>query len=340
MYVLTGYSVQKVGSEKHVEVAVKTLSVQGPSSNTDIDKFYKREKTTLEVMRYLHHDHLIQAVAAYQRGFSRCFIFPWADGGNLRELWRKDKTMLDRDLITWALAQMRGISSGILALHRKGTRHGDLKPENILRFLTGRSSEHMGTLVIADVGLAKYHPDYTRERNIATTTNHGSRMYEPPDVLTKKPTSRRYDVWSLGCVFLEFVIWLVFGHGGPSGLRRFHEELVRDANIDRYWRNDPTAGLQVHPVVKTWIKEKLLLTLPAGCLLRDIVDLIDAKLLQPIDDRAYSKDLVKALDTIEQKRSTHNFDSCCSSFARDRNHRLVSEGLVDDPDVHLSKQVS
>lgn len=330
--------------ERHVEVAVKTLTVQAIASTTDIDKFYDKEKATLDVMRTLNHDHLIKAVAAYQKGDARCFIFPWADGGNLRELWSRDATVLDRNLLGWALAQMKGLAGAVLALHRKGTRHGDLKPENILRFFRNAAkgtSEAMGTLVIADVGLAKFHPDYTRERNADTTTRFGSRMYEPPDVMTTKPTSRRYDVWSLGCVYLEFVIWLVHGYGGPSGLHRLREELVKDDNVERFWRNDIVGGEpRVHPVATEWMDEKLRNVLPAGCPLRDLVDLVQSKLLITVHDRAYSKDVFKEITAIEDKALSHDFDACCSRFAAERNRRLVAEGHVQDPNRDLSNQVS
>lgn len=322
-----------------MDVALKILTVQGSASTTDIERFYDKEKNTLKEMRDLNHPHLIRAVAAYQRGYSRCFIFPWAEGGDLRSLWRKDATRLDGNLILWALGQMEGITGGILELHRKKMRHGDLKPENILRFMSTRAPDDLGTLVVADVGLTKYHPEYTRERNIATTTRHGSRMYEPPDVLTTNPTSRRYDVWSLGCVFLEFVIWLLYGYGGPFGLRALHEELVKDASIDRFWKNDPVTGLQVHPVVLDWIENKLLKEIPAGCPLRDLVSYIGSKLLLQVNERPYSKDVHNELKEIEKSWTAHNFESCCSRFAQERNRRLASEGLIDDPAVHLSKQV-
>lgn len=38
--------------------------------------------------------------------------------------------------------------------------------------------------------------------------------------------SRKYDIWSLGCVFLEFVTWLV---KGPAGVNKFSEKRFREA---------------------------------------------------------------------------------------------------------------
>ncbi len=49
-------------------------------------------------------------------------------------------------------------------------------------------------------------------------------MYEPPEaeVGQNEPRSRRYDVWSMGCIYLEFAIWLL---RGENGLQRFRRDL-------------------------------------------------------------------------------------------------------------------
>jgi hypothetical protein len=40
----------------------------------------------------------------------------------------------------------------------------------------------------------------------------GSNTYEPPDVEPRISTSLRYDIWSLGGVYLDFITWLSLGH--------------------------------------------------------------------------------------------------------------------------------
>ncbi|RSL79790.1 hypothetical protein CEP52_017481 [Fusarium oligoseptatum] len=137
-----------------IEVAVKQLTIQG-SAVTDVDKFYTKETDTLDKMRELDNAHLIKAVAAYRKGPDRCFVFPWAQGGSLRDLWRSYQAILDEDLVSWAINQMVGLCDGLRLLHNKQIRHGDLKPDNILCFMSGNNSPHQRTLVLADVGLAK-----------------------------------------------------------------------------------------------------------------------------------------------------------------------------------------
>jgi serine/threonine protein kinase len=38
-----------------------------------------------------------------------------------------------------------------------------------------------------------------------------SPTYEPPECKLHRPVSRAYDLWSLGCVYLEFITWLLKG---------------------------------------------------------------------------------------------------------------------------------
>ncbi|VUC30667.1 unnamed protein product [Clonostachys rosea] len=123
-------------------------------------------------------------------------------------------------------------------------RHGDLKPENILWF---KDEEHdnetgyeMGTLKIGDWGLAKRQNVPTQLRTHRTTTPFGTCRYEPPEERTGQtvnlaPTvaggtdvkrrSRLYDIWGMGCIFLEFLIWLLYG---IEGLKRFNESMMNE----------------------------------------------------------------------------------------------------------------
>ncbi|KAG5800582.1 hypothetical protein H9Q69_000469 [Fusarium xylarioides] len=138
-----------------------------------------------------------------------------------------------------ALQQLCGLSEALELLHGYssqahadlsithegggGIRHGDLKPENILRFRSSTPSA-LGTLKIADMGLAKHHEVSTRLRQNITSTKYGTLRYEPPETAVNKTqaTSRLYDVWSMGCIILEFVVWLL---DGQEGLNNFNDSI-------------------------------------------------------------------------------------------------------------------
>ncbi|KAM5348937.1 hypothetical protein ACJ41O_008760 [Fusarium nematophilum] len=101
-------------------------------------------------------------------------------------------------------------------------RHGDLRPDNILQF---RDSTWLGTLKIADFGLAKQHALATSHQDEHTQRKYSTSQYEAPEVITncnlRLPRSRRHDIWSMGCIILEFAIWLLYGY---DGLDKFYKE--------------------------------------------------------------------------------------------------------------------
>jgi len=179
---------------------------------------FEREKENLKRIEGLEHKHLIKLLASCEKGSFRCFIFPWAEGGDLRELWkREDKTPRTQELILWSLEQVFGLIDAVRALHHGNIRHGDIKPQNILHFTKADSHGHagFGTLVLADVGVSKYHESATNLRNAGTDTAEVTILYEAPeaeyDRKNNNPRSRRYDMWSTGCMLVEFVVWLLYG---------------------------------------------------------------------------------------------------------------------------------
>lgn len=134
-----------------------------------------------------------------------------------------------------------------------GLRHGDLKPENILRFIedeTDQDSE-LCTLKIADMGLAKRHILATRDRHGATTTIYASRQYESPERERTEPLSRLYDVWSMGCISLDYIIWILYGN---DELARFNDEIKSRSQIPRYFHiPDGEGAAIISPGVQRWM---------------------------------------------------------------------------------------
>ncbi|KAK3379703.1 kinase-like domain-containing protein [Lasiosphaeria ovina] len=214
---------------------------------------FKHEHDILVKTRALDNPHLIKHMATYEvrgaDGSEYYIIFPWADGGDLRNFWEtKTKSPRTPELVVWSLEQMLGIATAIQHLHqgfpgKTHCRHGDLKPRNIFHFTGGSSgittnkppNPPLGHLVIADLGISRIHDNPTFERDQLTGTKATTPAYEPPEALhivrrnnrgepvdkndttAGKPWSRKYDMWSLGCIFLEFVIWLFHDLEGLDG---------------------------------------------------------------------------------------------------------------------------
>jgi serine/threonine protein kinase len=220
-------------------VAVKQLF------SSDKTEFLK-EQTILEKLGYKNHPHLIKLLATYTREKKYHLMFPYADA-NLRKYWEdRPLPQFDEETVLWSLEQMVGIANALMLIHTfkvthpltvSGTgqygqgqvrmpkdvelrvkadeelwgRHGDIKPENVLWFENPlHSPSKFGVLQIADFGLGRFHGRDSRSR-VDPATVAASPTYEPPECKLRQPVSRRYDIWSLGCLYLEFITWLLKG---------------------------------------------------------------------------------------------------------------------------------
>lgn len=169
---------------------------------------FVKERDNLTRIRELKHPHLIQHYATFNTGDGYYIVFPWAEGGDLRDFWNSnDAVNRNADLALWCLRQMHGLAGALRALHSINCRHGDLKPEHILCFHRSNSP----LLVVSGFNIARVHRHSTMMRRDPSITRATTPAYEAPETITRMdlPRSRRYDIWSLGCIFLEFTVWFL-----------------------------------------------------------------------------------------------------------------------------------
>lgn len=203
------------------------------------------KKKNLKTIQSLNNRHLIKHIATCERDSCYYVIFPLADGGNLLDYWeREHETAAKRtpELVCWCLRQMCGLADALRALHHgfKGSghlRHGDLKPANILLF----EEDGDKFLAIADFGVSKIHTAPTGMRQNGTTTKATTRKYEAPEVgphFKNQPRHRVYDIWSLGCVFLEFVIWILYDHKAIKNFEKSRYKSSKNPGCSFYQTTD------------------------------------------------------------------------------------------------------
>ncbi|KAH7386570.1 putative cyclin-dependent kinase 2 [Cadophora sp. MPI-SDFR-AT-0126] len=265
-------------------VAIKRLFPNGDYENT-----FRLEVEMHSGLNAHGHKHIVKLLATYKLRDKYHLIFPSAFG-NLRDHWRSGvMSPWNQSTSSWVLEQIVGLVSALELIHREtgrppiepdvpnsGTssrrlfrgiklrvepkeaqfgRHGDIKPENILWMRD--SSEASGILVIADMGLGRFHRKESKSR-VDPKTISGSHTYAPPEVALNKPVSRAYDVWSLGCVFLEFITWLLKGSQGLDTFGSIRMEKAEDGVFDDTFYSIKTSGSQklaeVRPGVTRWIK--------------------------------------------------------------------------------------
>jgi len=252
-------------SEQHV-FAVKELH-----SKNEHD--FRREFEALRIVSKKRHKHLISLLASYEQQGCYHFIFPyaaadlykyWKDHEPKRDsttaLWLADQCeglamglatihrhhtfsarLLSTDTPTNSEVGLSVPRNSILIAKPSWSqlprlvccRHGDIKPENILWFpdpVRG-STRGMGVLKITDFGTAEVaEKDETPWKRAPN-----SLMYCPPEVEVPLDGLLRtsYDIWGLGCVFLEFAAWYF---GGWKGIESFLDERLQVNNSFHQFR--------------------------------------------------------------------------------------------------------
>ncbi|KAK0707055.1 kinase-like domain-containing protein [Lasiosphaeria miniovina] len=268
-----------VDDDNNPWVAVKKMRVATDAA---------REATSLEKIQEFNNGHIIRPIAYYQCPEGHFFVFPWAEKGNLWDLIMNNTPNMEEGFLVWAFEQLAGLAQALAQLHAdpqtelhdvdpesktSHTRHGDLKPDNILCFQ--RKSDtvkpfYSGVrLVITDFGLAKVQVKATKQRS-TTQTSVSTLRYQAPELRTKgKRLSRVFDVWSLGCIYLEFAIWLVLGQ---EELKLFNE-----GDREFYMLKDDQNAIMDPEVGKCMKKIR---EHPSCCgAIKKLVDLVDKELL-------------------------------------------------------------
>lgn len=194
-------------------------------------------------------------LATYEQFGKFYMMFPWAQA-DLQEYWaRHSAPSLDQEAINWLAEQCSGIAEGLAQIHHYETtdikrrttaegieahlaltnkydlermqlrqrlfdRHGDIKPENILWFKNANKQNDRGVLKISDFGLAEFSARHSQCYKRNSQMAH-SPSYRPPECdLEGATVGQSYDIWTLGCLYLELITWQL---GGLALLQAFRK---------------------------------------------------------------------------------------------------------------------
>lgn len=178
------------------------------------------------------HGRIVPLLAAIKHNRKLHIVLPWAEGGNLHSLWEKNPRAADAPWYSakWLIQQCHGIAQGVAAVHGKSEAeslspsepqlHADIKPENILCFWRIDQGHATYVLKLSDFGYAmKLEPNPTRPANIKT--------YRPPEWSDPTRLLLKYDIWCLGCLYLDFILW---GLRGYNGVNEFIDKRLKESH--------------------------------------------------------------------------------------------------------------
>ena len=244
-------------------------------------------------------------------------LFPYAQC-NLREYMKQTK--YDKGDTLWLLAQFYGLAGAVKRIHdlsgekvptsnlglttptpevRKTAWHHDLKPENILLFKDSSSGRRV--LRIADWGSGKVN--IYRTHSYPTHSPITTLTYESPDFTRHGKTSRPHDLWSLGCVFIEVLIWAVFGSMDVekfSNQRNNKRDASETGNMrdDGFWQKNGDKYVLRDTVVAQIQRLDDALSEPGAPPFKGILNCVRRMLETENEKRIKASDLSESLDQI------------------------------------------
>ncbi|OTB15860.1 hypothetical protein K445DRAFT_300642 [Daldinia sp. EC12] len=319
-----------------------------------------------------HYPHLVRLLATYSHGGYYHLIFPWAQG-NLKDFWsihsKPDKTY---ELLLWIADQCKGIAAGLNMIHKddfgkrsltpeettKG-RHGDIKPENILWFqdTEDKIRPWMGTLKISDFGLTRWHRDKSN-RIVYINGVRASPTYRAPESDLTQEIFQPWDIWTLACVYLEFLTWYLCGW--DEGVDEFSRQRADESSFSIPWDDFFSLGskengftyraslkrsvIDVSTIFSSWAmptKDKFMqwvnkLHAAEGCsiFIHEFLDLISDHMLRiRYEERYKCEEIVDRLDTMY--RRCRDDETYC--FKGAHNHQKKRK--TNDSDVKDLKDV-
>lgn len=232
--------------------AVKTLTTNSEATVLD-----NQEVQSLIRLNKENNIHLVQLLAAFQHRKQLHLVFPWADG-NLHDLWKTQypdpsNPIRDYNLAKWVAEQCLGLALALKTIHHSSAhysqaglvgsqlddpikrfgRHGDLKPENVLWFRqdsSDSSNRLTGILKVSDFGLADFQSLESELRVPVSKISGSTPTYRAPEIDVGEIVGPSYDLWSFGCVLLEFIAWYL---SGWQGIEEFELKRIKDSVNER-----------------------------------------------------------------------------------------------------------
>ena len=174
-------------------VAIKSMPAGLQASSTAQSRFQREAK----LLASLNHPNIavIHEIIEQQEG-TNYLVLEYVPGQTLAERIAHEALRLQE-----VLSIGHQIAEAVSAAHDRGVIHRDLKPGNIKITPDGK-------VKILDFGLAK--PSVEQGSNGDTTVTQPGRVvgtpaYMSPEQACGKPTDKRSDIWSFGCLLYEML---------------------------------------------------------------------------------------------------------------------------------------
>ena len=216
-------------------------------------------------MQKLNDPHIVRYIKAYKHGDAFNLVFPCSKTNldhYLRDADQGAPNGYDKNpecSPVWA--ELLGVTRALDRIIHYNTPgqdsgetfygyHFDLKPANIL-------VEESGKWLITDFGQAVFKPGTGTSK---IRGRGGTEAYAPPEFdEPASPSNRKYDVWSLGCIFLEVGAFVMGSHKGVKDFDSLKYTWRKGGQVqdDRLFtrKSAPASSFELKDKVLHWMKQ-------------------------------------------------------------------------------------
>jgi len=173
-------------------VALKSIPAELQASSTAQARFKREAK----LLASLNHPNIAVIHEIIEEKKSGYLILEYISGETLAERIAHKPLKFEE-----ALSFSQQIAEAVSAAHDNGVIHRDLKPGNIKITPDGR-------IKVLDFGLAK--ASISEDKKVENTVTQpgrimGTPVYMSPEQARGKPTDKRSDIWSFGCIMYQML---------------------------------------------------------------------------------------------------------------------------------------
>lgn len=143
------------------------------------------------LLKELHHENIVTYYGSSQEGGNLNIFLEYVPGGSVSSMLNSYGPFEEPLIKNFT----RQILIGLSYLHRKNIIHRDIKGANIL-------IDIKGCVKITDFGISKKLSPLNQQQNKRASLQ-GSVYWMAPEVVKQVVTTKKADIWSVGCVIIE-----------------------------------------------------------------------------------------------------------------------------------------
>ncbi|KAK6385766.1 hypothetical protein LTS17_001338 [Exophiala oligosperma] len=255
---------QYVSGDPDCEFAVKEFSRH---------ESFEREKAMLLKFAGISHDHIVGHIMSWTQHHKSYVLYDKARCDLRHFIQNTQSPSLTTPVVLWFLHQLKGLATAVKHVHSLEEndpehRHNNIKPEKILVFEKHEGQyrsfkfSNLGQGVLNNATGSKVH--WGDEWDGWDEVDLGTRAYWPPEAYKMRGTrvaSRPIDMWGLGCIFLELLLWLsgFYLYGEEAWFPEGPSNFPGYGSIDVFWSEEPggfdKGSSNLKPVVERALQE-------------------------------------------------------------------------------------